>query len=482
VAYYIVQDFAGGLDRRKSAITAKPGSLRELTNGFVNAGGEIEKRYTLTKIGIVSSSNTHGLAFHQNQLYVFGTVAPGDVTAPAWVTYQRLVPDTPGPTITRVLRVQTFGTQLYVSAKMSDGAIMHFLDGVQVTDQNVTGATILSYLEKVFAGNGSDLRASAVGDATVWDPLNSGTPGAAIIDMQKIDGTGGDIMALAPYYSFLAVISRTSAQIWAMDPDPDLSQQIQALGSTGCIAYNAAARYANGDVLFLSDSGIRSLRARDSSNAAVFNDIGSPIDSLIRDKRIAEFTSPEDAIFCDTDPMSGHWWLAWGNEAFVLSYYPASKVSAWARFAFPFTVDYLARGSSRMFIRSGDDIYVYGAIEDGGDPLDDSGGFPAHEEWYDDTTELKVVTPLIDCGDPAKTKRWQALDIACDGVWDVCIATDPLQPDVWTQVGTLSNTSYSQGQFRINGLSTHIAVKLTSTSANARLGAVAVHYEDGRTS
>lgn len=35
------------------------------------------------------------------------------------------------------------------------------------------------------------------------------------------------------------------------------------------------------DVFFLSESGIRSLRARDSSNAAFASDIGNPIDTLI---------------------------------------------------------------------------------------------------------------------------------------------------------------------------------------------------------
>lgn len=478
--YYVIQDFAAGLDHRKSTITSQPGSLRALTNGFVNAGGEIEKRNRLSQIGAIGTANTHGLAFHEDKLYVFGTVEAASVTLPQVLTYQKLTPATPGPTISKVLMAETFGNQLYVVARMSDDTVMHFLDGTQVTDQSITGPFVLAYLEKMFVTDARNLKFSAVGIANNFDPTDTTHPGAGIIDMKQVDGSGGDLMALVPYYSFLAVLSRSSIQVWAMDPDPDLSQQIQVLGSVGLIAHNAAARYANGDVLFLSDTGIRSLRARDSSNAAVLNDIGSPIDDIITDKRIAEFTSPEDPIYAQTDPLSGHWWLAWGQDVYVLAYYPASKVSAWSQYRFDVPVDHLARGSSRLFIRSGDDIYIYGAIATGGDPLDDSGGFPPREEWYD-ATEITVETPMMDAGNPAGTKRWDGLDIACEGLWKVYVATDPLQPDVYVQVGTLNSSSYSQGQFQITGNSTHIAVKLTSTSPNARLGAIGVHYREGRT-
>eukprot|EP00752_Nemacystus_decipiens_P019185 g17241.t1 len=382
-------------------------------------------------------------------LYVFGTVA--SVTGlPQVLTYQQLVHTNGALTITRILKAETFGEELYVVAKMSDNTEAHFLDGVHVTDQSIAGPYALSYKKKMFSTNGRNLRFSAIGHADVLDPDNTAgpsstnLPGAGIIDMKQEDGSGGDLMSLVPYYSFLAVMARTSIQLWAMDPDPALSQQIQTLGSTGLIAHNAAARYANGDVLFLSDTGIRSIRARDSSNAAVLNDIGSPIDALIREKRIAEFTSPEDPIFAEVDPLSGHFWLAWGNDVYVLAYYPASKVSAWSRFRFDEPIDYLARGSSRLFFRSGNKIYIYGAISVGGDPLDDSAGFPPLTDWYDDS-ELVVQTPMIDVDDPATTKRWSGLDLVGTGTWKVEIAPDPLQPDSWTAAGTATaGTTYSK--------------------------------------
>lgn len=478
--YYLLQDFAAGLDHRKSTLTAKPGSLRALTNGFVNAGGEIEKRNRLTKIATVASEDTKGLAVHDGRLFVFGTVA-SPAGMPTVLTYQRLVLDTPGPALTRVLVAETFGDQLYVVARMSDDTIAHFLDGVQVTDTAITGPYALAYKEKIFVADRRNLKFSAVGQPSVFDPLNATHPGAGIIDMKQVDGSGGDLMSLVPYYSFLAVMSRTSIQVWAMDPDPALSQQIQTLGATGLIAHNAAARYGNGDVLFLADTGIRSIRARDSSNAAVLNDIGSPIDELIAAKRIAEFTSAEDPIFATSDPLSGHFWLTWGQDVYVLAFYPASKVSAWSTFRFEVPVDYISKGASRLFIRSGNDIYIYGALATGADPLDPSGGFPPKEDWQDDT-EITVETPMLDAGNPAGKKKWNALDVACDGVWDVFVAPDPLRPQVFVPVGRLKQASYSQGQVGLSHSSTHLAVRLVSRSKGARLGAVGVHYTEGRTS
>ena len=44
MAQFVIEDFANGLDLRRSHDTAPPGSLRVLNNCFINEGGEIEKR------------------------------------------------------------------------------------------------------------------------------------------------------------------------------------------------------------------------------------------------------------------------------------------------------------------------------------------------------------------------------------------------------------------------------------------------------
>ena len=43
MAYYLISDFRAGLDTRRLTESAQAGSLRELQNGFVNSGGEVQK-------------------------------------------------------------------------------------------------------------------------------------------------------------------------------------------------------------------------------------------------------------------------------------------------------------------------------------------------------------------------------------------------------------------------------------------------------
>src|SRR3546814_2231070 len=82
--------------------------------------------------------------------------------------------------------------------------------------------------------------------------------------------------------SDLAIFSRNSIQIWTMDPDPDLNVLTQRLQKTGTFAGKSALSYGALDVFYLHSSGVRSLRARDSSNAAYVNDVGIALDPEIR--------------------------------------------------------------------------------------------------------------------------------------------------------------------------------------------------------
>ena len=44
MAYVLIEDFRGGLDARRSDVTATPGTLITLKNAHITRGGEIEKR------------------------------------------------------------------------------------------------------------------------------------------------------------------------------------------------------------------------------------------------------------------------------------------------------------------------------------------------------------------------------------------------------------------------------------------------------
>jgi hypothetical protein len=68
-----------------------------------------------------------------------------------------------------------------------------------------------------------------------------------------------------------------------LDPDPLQNVEKQVLENIGTFAPKSVVPFGDIDVFFLSDSGIRSLRARDSSNQAGMSDVGTPIDEYLLD-------------------------------------------------------------------------------------------------------------------------------------------------------------------------------------------------------
>lgn len=475
--YIIIEDFSGGVDLRKSAITSRPGTLRALKNGFVNAGGEIEKAKTFTSVGVLPTGDTFGLAFRNNRLAVFGTKSAGTIgTLPGYTDYYQLIPSGGTPTISRVLDVSPFADGIYVIARFSDNTIRHFYVTASTANQiaSVDGTNARTHQSKLYLVDGRNLQFSALDD-----PDNFAGTGSGLIDVTAQDTGSTELVGIEQYYSYLALFARNAVQIWQMDADPANNSLVQVLGNIGLVAPNAVAKYGNGDALFLSDTGVRSLRARDSSNAAVLNDIGSPLDAYIAAKRANLTPADAEKLSMFVDPLSGHLWLVWGTEVFVLAYYPNSKITAWSIFVPPISVDYSTLANSRIAFRAGEEIFVYGSVPPSGSPFDPNVPVGSTSAVYD-ASQVEVELPPIDAGKPATDKLWTAMDVACEGVWQVYVNPDPAQPGAWTHVHTITGTTYGEGSLPINMTGTHIAVKLVSVGSGfARLSRVAMHYEDG---
>jgi len=476
--YLLIEDFSAGVDLRKAAISSRQGTLRKLANAFVNVGGEIEKRKTITSVGVLPAGTT-GLGFRNNRLAVFGTVTFASLDPlPNYVDYYQLVP-TGSVTLTRVLDVSPFSDGLYVIARFSDNSIQHFLVTGSAGSSNaviagVSGSNARTHQTKLYVVDGRNLRFSAVGDAD-----NFGGTGSGIIDVAQQDTGSIELVGIEQYYSYLALMARNAIQIWQMDVDPDKNSLVQTLGNIGLVAPHAVAKYGNGDALFLSDTGIRSIRARDSSNAAVLNDIGSPIDPRIAEKRAVLTPAVAETITALVDPLTGHFWLVWGSEVFVLAYYPNSKVTAWSTFLPNISVDYTIVANSRVAFRSGNELFVYGSVDPSGNPFDPNVPIGVSAALYD-ASAVEVELPPIDCGKPTTTKKWQAIDVACEGTWQVYVNPDPSQPGAWTLVATIGGTTYMQGQITLDMMGTHLGVKLVSTSTGkSTLSRVAIHFDDG---
>jgi hypothetical protein len=329
------------------------------------------------------------------------------------------------------------------------------------------GLTCLTAKGKVYSTARSVLFFSALNAPAVLDPTSTETPGAGRIAMANQESGSTDLTAAAMYQGTLAVFSENTIQLWTIDPDPDLNVQIQSLTETGTRSPRSVVSVGNTDVFYLDRTGIRSLRARDSSNTATVSDVGTPIDDMLTDY-VATLTETQiERAVAVIEPVSGNYWLAIGTKIFVFSYYPGSKISAWSTYTTTAAISDFTKSGTRLYIRSGDTISLYGG--EAGTSYDIADVYPP-----------VVITPFLNGGRIANHKEWTGFDAAMEGTWDVELLTNPTNLTHKTRVGTVSDTTYAGERVAVQVRTPYVAVKFRCRSAGyARISNTALHYMDG---
>lgn len=315
--------------------------------------------------------------------------------------------------------------------------------------------------DKVYAGAGSILYYSGVALPTGWDYLFD--VGAGFNNMGSNTSGQDNITGLAKYQGNLAVFMRWLTLIWFVDPDPVGNRLLQVLDNIGAISARSIVTVGDIDVFFLSDSGLRSLRARDSSNAAFVSDIGTPIDPLIIEVLRGLTDEEKSKACCVVEPEDGRYWLSLGEFIYVFTYFPGAKISAWGRYRPPSPVRWLAVRNGRVYARCEDDTMLL------------LGGETNAE--YDDTQVL-VITPFMDARQPGTHKELGGIDLGVIGEWLVDIALDPANPDAYERVAQIDRPTFAMERIPVDGMTSHFKLRLQSIgSGYARLSNIAVHYD-----
>ena len=324
---------------------------------------------------------------------------------------------------------------------------------------NTTPVCALTYKTKAHVSSGSSLFFSGVNQPTRW---GEGITGAGFINMSN-NSSGNEVLtALALYQGNLAAFARRSVQIWSIDPDPANNRQGQVLSNTGTVSANSVVSVGDIDVFYLSDSGVRSLRARDSSNSAVVNDVGTPIDNLIL-ADLEPLTDNQKRACCAViEPIDGRYWIAIGSRVYVYSYFPNSSVAAWSIYEPGFAITKFTTKDGRVYARGGDVVYLYGG---------------ATGSEYD-SSEVEVILPYLDGGKPAHQKALNGLDMTVQGSWQVHIGMDPIAPNARDNCGTITQPTFSLGRIMATGTGTHVGIRLVNNSAGyARIANIIAHFE-----
>lgn len=134
--YFVVKDFARGLDARRMLETTEVGALIEGLNCHITRGGEAEKRKAFV-LNRTLPVGTHGLWVDDDgSITVFGSeVAPAGL--PAGTSYLRCQHPDGVTRMHRVLSQDSFFGEPYIVAEYVDGTTHHFYNGERISDTGV---------------------------------------------------------------------------------------------------------------------------------------------------------------------------------------------------------------------------------------------------------------------------------------------------------------------------------------------------------
>ncbi len=467
-----VREFTGGLDANRLPETSPGGSLVRLRDAHINKGGEIEQRADFVKVHALPAGETKGLAATADSLHVFGHQA-SPPSLPEGVSYQSLT-HAGGEALKRLQAWELFKGKIQAIGEFEDGSFFLFNDGVLNTDSNAppnladsaNPKVLLTSVSKLFVASGPNLFFTAVGDST---DFGDGTGvGEGFIVMSTHAHGAEELTGLGQYDNLTAVFGEQVIMTWYFDPDDTLSKRAQTLYNTGSLAHRAVTQFGDGDVFYLSKSGVRSLRARDSSDSAATMDVGSSIDPIITEK-LGSLTADEASRAIGLiEPRNGRYWLIIKDRIYVFSYFRSAKVSAWSEYLPGFDVDDAVVWDGKVWLRSGDDIYVYGGT--------------GASYTYSESVKAEAWLPYLDADQPAKSKTLRGVDAAVRGTWAVRMALDPTNEDASDLIARIADTTFGHSAVKANGETTHFSVRMTSEAPPsptqpAVLSSVLIHFD-----
>lgn len=323
------------------------------------------------------------------------------------------------------------------------------------------------YVDKnrVWSPVGSLERYCKLNDAAVWASGDAG-----FINIASQTEGNEPINVVARYQGLAAFFTSNNIILYQLDVDPTKFVFSNVLESTGTTAPLAVVRYGNNDVFYIDVSGIRSLRARDASNAAFVSDVGNQIDPFVLEYLDTLTVKQITTAVGTLEPRDGRYWLIVGTRIFVLSFFPGAKISAWTYYeAEEFGTDpvqAVAKVGKQVFVRAGDSIYAYGGL--------DGTAYPEDAEIVCD-----VQTQFLSGNTPATIKELTGFDLAATNTWTAEAAYNPNQPDATINIGSLNKISYENpNKISLVGETAMISLVLTCSKAGpATLSMATVHYE-----
>ena len=342
---------------------------------------------------------------------------------------------------------------------------------------------VVTFNGKIYALSGSQVNFSGVEQPTTWNDPNGAFNG--FFSLLNYYSTPENLVAMAPYQGRLAFFSNWTIQIFITDPNPANWIQAQVLPNMGTIATNSVVSLGDLDVLFLSFTGIRSLRVRDESLYAFINDIGTPIDTLIQASLAAGSASSNAAAQAVQDPSSGRVWTYLNGLIYVLSYYPSSKITAWSTYTTSYVstqsgTPTIAGATIQSFCIFQGQVYALATSTEGTVILQYGGSTGTS---FDTTTAQWGIT-WIDLEEPTVLKKAVGIDGALNygltspASWAIKAGMDPDGGEMETVYSGSKNT-FEQGAVTFTSDGYHFRISGASSGTGpATVSSIIFNYEN----
>jgi hypothetical protein len=443
-----VTDWFDGRARASFQVTSAAGTLTNLTvNGVSVISSPVGWAGSATEMASAIASAINGY------------MSTPDYTATASGAQVSITATTAGAAANG--RAIAFSLSGGLTLSPSDGLVLA-AGADDTTGGYLPGTFVKTVGSKIYSASGPNLHFSGIQQPTQW---KTDAVGAGFIDMSSQDEGAEELKAIAKYQTFIAIFSERIIQIEFVDSDPSNNKFSQTLENTGTASPRSVTPFGDGDLFYCDESGVRSVRARDASNSAATADIGVPVDTLITAKLQTFDTLEREDIVGLIEPSDGRFWLAMKDVIFTFSYFSGSKVSAWSTYEPGFDIDAMVTYRRRVYVRSGDQIYVYG-------------GLGAAVEY--DATVAEAWLPLLDANTPTKPKELTGFDAAVEGTWEVRMSMDPTDETASDKLAVVTETTYREGTITAGGTSTHFGLRFKSVGPGpAKLGSAVIHFEGG---
>lgn len=260
-----------------------------------------------------------------------------------------------------------------------------------------------------------------------------------------------DVLTTNHYRSRLAVFFRDAVQLWQVNADPERILLEQVLNGPGAFLAGAVAN-VQGDVVYLSDGGFRTLSTATVTGEADAGDIGKEIKSLTD---LIGTSTPAVTLWSEA---RSQFICCIGTTAYVLTWIAVERRVDWTTWTLPVAIEYLVELDRVLYARSGDVLYKF---TDGG--ATDAGGVTITSTFQ--TNQLALGFP-----GKLKTLHYMVIRQTTAATWTIIVDGMPLRSRV---VPACSPQSI---RIPIAGEGRQIAFKVTAT-ADWRLEGFSIDFE-----